>query len=120
MIIFYDNYCPNCIRFVNLIQKLDWLKLINTRQLRNPEHIKNTSGINEILAEKQIASFGGKRSYGYTTLFKIFVTIPLFWIFVPIFWLLKISKIGQYLYMQLAVNRQIIPLHCTAESCEIK
>ena len=119
LIIYYDNYCPNCTRFTNLISKLDWFKLIETKQLRNNIHINNAVGINKNIAEKQMASYDGQWTYGYSTLFKIFLRIPLFWIFIPLFWLLDISKLGQYLYLQLAVNRQIIPLHCSEESCEI-
>jgi predicted DCC family thiol-disulfide oxidoreductase YuxK len=33
--IFYDNYCPNCTNFSKLVQKLDWLKLIQIKELRN-------------------------------------------------------------------------------------
>lgn len=119
MTVFYDNHCPNCIRFVSLIKKIDWLSLVDVRQLRNPIHIAHPNGINISLAEKQMASFDGHWSYGYITLFKIFLRIPILWLFIPIFWLLKISKFGQYLYMYLAVNRQILPLHCTEESCEL-
>lgn len=117
--IFYDNYCPNCTRFANLIQKLDWLRLVEIKQLRNPNHLNNSIGINTNLAEKQMASFDGKWSYGYTTLFKIFLRLPIFWLLIPFFWLLKITNIGQCFYLQLAVNRQIIPLHCTEESCKL-
>lgn len=118
--IYYDNFCPNCTRFVNLISKLDWLSLIKIKKLRKTLDTDNALGINKSLAEKQMASFDGTWSYGFSTLFKIFLRIPTFWIFIPVFWFLKISKIGQYFYLQLAVNRQIIPLHCNAESCEIQ
>lgn len=120
MIIYYDNYCPNCTRFVNIVSKLDWFKLIVLQQLRNREHIINAKGINKKLAEKQMASFDGKWSYGYLTLFKIFLRLPIFWFFIPFLFILWITKIGQFFYIQLAVNRQIIPLHCTEDSCEMK
>jgi len=120
MIIFYDNYCPNCTRFAKLVEKLDWFKFIKIQQLRNNQHIGNVEGIDINTAEKQMASFDGKWNYGYLTLFKIFIRIPLFWVFIPLFWILNISNVGQYLYMQLAVNRKIIPLHCSDETCEIK
>ena len=119
MTIYYNNYCPNCIRFANLIQKLDWLSLIQTKQLRNSNYIKKAVGINQNLAEQQMASFDGNWSYGYAALFKTFLKIPVFWIFIPLFGLLKITNLGQYLYIQLAINRKIIPLHCTEESCEL-
>lgn len=117
--IYYDNYCPNCIQFTNLIKKLDWLKLLKIKQLKNSEHINKAKGINKTLAEKQMASFDGNWYYGYATLFKIFLRIPLLWTIIPLLWILKISKIGQYLYLQLAVNRKIIPIHCTEDSCEL-
>ena len=120
MTIYYDNYCPNCTRFVNVVSKLDWLNLIILQQLRNKVHLTNAKGINQALAEKQMASFDGKWSYGYLTLFKIFLRLPLFWLLIPFFFILWITKIGQFLYIQLAVNRQIIPLHCTEDSCELK
>ena len=119
MTIYYDNYCPNCIRLANLIQKLDWLSLIQTKQLRNSNYIKKAVGINQNLAEQQMASFDGNWSYGYAALFKTFLKIPVFWIFIPLFGLLKITNLGQYLYIQLAINRKIIPLHCTEESYEL-
>lgn len=120
LLIYYDNYCNRCYYFVNLTKKLDWLQLIQIKQLRNPNHMKNAVGIDKILSEKQMASFDGNWYYGYQTLFKIFLRIPLFWILLPLFWLLKISNLGQYLYIQLAINRQIIPIHCTENSCELK
>ena len=120
MIIIYDNYCPNCTQFVKIIEKLDWLNFIENKKLRVSDDLKKLSNLNYNLALKQMASFNGRWAYGYITLFRIFLRIPAFWLFMPFFWFLKISGIGQYLYMQLAVNRQIIPLHCTEESCELK
>lgn len=117
--IYYDDFCPNCTRFINVISKLDWLNLIKIKKLRNILDINNAKGIDENLAEKQMASFDGNWNYGYITLFKIFSRIPVFWIFIPLFWLLKISTHGQYFYLQLAVNRKIIPLHCNGDSCKI-
>lgn len=120
MIIIYDNYCQNCTQFTKIIKKLDWLHFIEIKKLRASDDLKKLSNLNYNLALKQMASFRGSWAYGYTTLFRMFLRIPVFWLFIPFFWFLKISGIGQYLYLQLAVNRQIIPLHCTEESCELK
>ena len=120
LLIYYDNYCPNCVRFTKLIKRLDWFQLLHIKQLRNPIHRSNMLGINIDLAEKQMASFNGSWSYGYETLYKIFFRLPIFWIFIPILFLFKVSGLGQFFYLKLAVNRQIIPLHCTEESCELK
>lgn len=118
--VFYDNYCPNCTRFINIVQQVDWFHLIKIRQLRKIEHINNAKGINKTLSLQQMASSENFQwTYGYNTIFKIFLRIPLAWVFLPIMWILKITRIGQYLYTELAVKRKIIPLHCTKDQCNI-
>lgn len=117
--IFYDNYCPNCSKFASLIQKLDWLKLIQMKQLRNKSETYLFLDIDIELATKQMASFAKKWQYSYISLYLIFIRITVFWVFIPLFYVLKITPIGQYLYTQLAITRKIIPIHCSAETCEI-
>lgn len=119
MTIYYDNWCRNCTRFMDLAHKLDWFNLISSKELRNESHTKNVDGLDLKLAEEQLASVSkGKWKYGYDSLYRLFLRIPLFWLFIPVFWFLKITRLGQLLYMQLAVNRQIIPLHCKDNECE--
>lgn len=119
MTVYYDNWCKNCSRFMKLAHKLDWFKLISSRELRNQDHTKSVVGLDLKLAEEQLASVSKEKwKYGYDSLYRIFIRVPLFWVAIPFFWLLKITKLGQYLYMQLAVNRQVIPLHCNKENCE--
>jgi len=71
------------------------------------------------LAHQQMASYGKSWHYGYNSIYFIFIRLPLFWIFIPIFFIFKITKIGQFMYKELAVRRKIIPIHCNKESCEI-
>jgi predicted DCC family thiol-disulfide oxidoreductase YuxK len=117
MTIFYDNWCPKCSKFSSFIQKLDWLKLIQIKQLRNELHIDSYPTINLEMARRQMASFDIKWNYGYTTLYLIFIRLPVFWIIIPLLFILKISGLGQFLYMQLALKREIIPIHCDENSC---
>ncbi len=70
--IFYDNFCPNCTKFSKLVQKLDWLKLIEIKELRNELHTNSFRNIDLELAKKQMASFGTKWHYGYDSLYFIF------------------------------------------------
>lgn len=119
LIIFYDNWCPNCTKFANHIQKIDWLNLIDFKELRNKNHTNQFIEINIELAKQQMASYTNKWNYGYISLYLIFLRIPLFWISVPFFWLLKVTNFGQYLYKELALKRKIIPLHCDSETCKI-
>lgn len=119
IVIFYDNLCLNCTKFSKLVQKFDWLKLINIKQLRNELHTKPFSDIDLELAKQQMASYGSKWNYGYNSLFFVFARLPLFWIFIPFLYLLKISKLGQFIYCQLALKRKIIPIHCDDKICNI-
>jgi predicted DCC family thiol-disulfide oxidoreductase YuxK len=115
--IFYDNWCPNCNRFVNFINKSDWLKLIKIKQLRNESQLLLYKGIDKELAKKQMASYTNKWHYGYESLYLTFLRIPIFWLLMPLFFLLKITGTGNYLYNEFAVKRKIIPLHCDSETC---
>jgi predicted DCC family thiol-disulfide oxidoreductase YuxK len=117
--LFYDNHCPNCTRFAKFAKKFDWFKLLKIKQLRNTEHLNSISGIVQNIAEKQMATFGGKWNYGFVSIYLIFLRLPLFLVFVPILFILKISKLGQFFYSELALKRKIIPIHCSKEMCEI-
>ena len=127
--IFYDNFCPNCTKFSKLVQRLDWLKLIEIKELR-PESSARTGEANELhtnsfrdidlqLAKKQMASYNTKWHYGYNSLCYIFVRLPLFWAVIPILFVLKITKLGQLMYSELALKRKIIPIHCDEQTCKI-
>ena len=117
--IFYDNYCPNCTNFSKLVQNLDWLKVIQIKQLRNELHTNSFRNIDLELAKQQMASFGTKWHYGFNSLYFIFARLPLFWLSIPILYILKITNLGQILYKELALKRKIIPIHCDAEICDI-
>ena len=117
--IFYDNFCPNCTKFSKLVHKLDWLKLIEIKQLRNELHTNSFRNIDLELAKKQMASFGTKWHYGYNSLYFIFVRLPFFWLFIPFLYILKLTNLGQILYSELALKRKIITIHCDAEICDI-
>ena len=117
LLILYDNWCPKCTKFSQIIKKLDWLNLIKLKRLRDKNIIKKYQNIDIKMAEQQMASFHNKWQYGYVSLFSIFLRIPVLWIFVPFFFLLKITGLGQFFYIQFAIKRSIIPLHCSIDSC---
>jgi predicted DCC family thiol-disulfide oxidoreductase YuxK len=117
--IFYDNFCPNCSRFSKLVKKLDWIKLIKIKQLRNELDVNSIYGIDLELAKKQMASYNKEWHYGYNSLFYIFARLPLFWILMPFFYILKITTLGQLIYIELALKRKIIPIHCDAKNCNL-
>jgi predicted DCC family thiol-disulfide oxidoreductase YuxK len=117
--LFYDNWCPKCTRFSQIIKQLDWLELLEIEPLRNDLTMSNYKDIDLALAKQQMASYTNKWHYGYVSLYLIFIRLPIFWIIIPLLFILKISGLGQYLYVQLALKRKIIPIHCDENSCRI-
>ncbi len=120
IIVAYDNWCPKCIRFANLVKKLDWLDLINLVGVRNDSDDLIYEGLNLKLATQQIASNNGNWRYGFTSIYLISTRLPLLWFFLPLMYILKTTGFGQLIYMKIAVNRKIIPLHCDDNICEMK
>lgn len=119
--IFYDNYCSRCTRFIRWVRHWDSFHLVKIRQLRNPEHTRLFPGIDIQKGLKEMPSFSsGTWHYGYGTLYLIFKRCPVFWIAWPLFGLLKITKLGYFLYRQLALRRKIIPIHCDANVCRLQ
>ena len=120
MLVLFDSWCPNCRKFANLINRLDWLNLINFISLRDFEKFSSIlNGIEIEIAKKQMASYTNKWRYGFISIYYILIRVPLFWAFIPLLYFLKITKIGQYLYIQLSLKRKIIPIHCDADTCNI-
>lgn len=119
LIIFYDNWCPNCTRFINIVKKIDWFKLIEYKQLRNNHDIQQYKNLNLELATQQMASYTNNWNYGFISIYSIFLRLPLFFIFIPFLFILKITGFGQFIYKELAIKRNIIPMHCNNNSCEL-
>ncbi|WP_204345360.1 DCC1-like thiol-disulfide oxidoreductase family protein [Psychroserpens algicola] len=115
--VYYDDWCPNCTKFMKFINKIDVLSLIVFKKLRSSSP---SDGIDLKEAEKKMASTinGDMYYYGYKSIYEIFKRVPLFWFFIPILFILKFTKAGDFLYNELALKRKIIPIHCD-EHCEI-
>lgn len=116
ILIFYDNWCPRCTNFAHFVKKQDVFNLITLKKLRE---VDSDMEIDISLATKKMASnIEGVWFYGYATIYKILIRLPIFWIFAPLLWILQISGVGSLLYFQLALRRKIIPLHCE-ENCSL-
>lgn len=115
--IYIDGWCPYCRRFGRWVERMDIFHQISIRDIRTD----NSSEINREQALKAMASINGKGEvvYGFSTIYRIFQTVPLLWVFFPIFILLKLLHIGDFLYHELAIRRKIIPLHCDESSCSL-
>jgi predicted DCC family thiol-disulfide oxidoreductase YuxK len=120
IIIFYDNYCSKCTRFVKIIKKFDWFNLIIAKELRNSYHIREFKNIDIKMSKGKMAScIDNKWYYGYNSIFFIFSRLPIFWIIMPLLYILKITKFGKLFYNELAIKRKIIPLNCEENNCSI-
>lgn len=113
MYVFYDNWCPNCTRFATWVKKIDRRKAIVFIRIRAPLPNEFASKIDQGKALKQMASvIEDKVYYGFDSIFFIFLRVPSLWLFVPFLAFLKRSKLGDYLYTELALKRKIIPMGC--------
>jgi predicted DCC family thiol-disulfide oxidoreductase YuxK len=113
--LFIDGWCPMCKRFAKKIAQFDRKKQIGIEDIRTVSH----PSIDKEKALKALASidYKGMVFYGFDTIHQLGLTLPLFFAFSPIAFLLKISRLGHFLYNELAVRRTIIPLHCDEKKC---
>lgn len=117
LFVFVDGWCPMCVRFGRRIKQLDFLKLIILKDIRQQQDTTTEfqqKGIKLIASQTHTGSV----AFGFDTIFRIALRIPLFWLFLPVLYLLKITRLGALLYEQLAVRRTIIPIHCNEKSCK--
>ena len=114
-IIYIDSWCPMCMRFGACLKCLDIFNAIRQADIRSYKGtvISKEKGLTQLASiSKQSRVF-----YGYDSILQIVVRLPLLWVFVPFFYILKVSRLGHWAYKELAVKRQIIPLHCKEKDC---
>jgi len=116
LVVYIDSWCPMCMRFGSFLKRLDVFKNIHHSDIRT---YKGTA-ISKEKGLQQIASTNkhSRIFYGYDSIWQIVLRLPLLWVFVPVFYILKVSRLGHWAYNELAVKRQIIPLHCKEEECK--
>lgn len=111
--VFYDSWCPICIKFKKNVTFLDLFCLINFRDIRSTDEIDELG-----LKKMKSINFKGKFFYGFDSIFEIVMRLPLMYVVLPFFFLLKITKSGSSLYEYISLNRKIITFHCDSK-CEI-
>ena len=104
-----------CVRFGSWLKSLDVFNRIKQKDIRSYEGelISKEKGL-KVMASSDAQS---NVFYGYESIWQIVLRLPLLWVFLPILWVLKVSRLGHWAYKELAVKRQIIPLHCKEEDC---
>ena len=114
-IIYIDSWCPMCVSFGSWLKRLDIFNGIRQADIRSYEG----TAISKEKGLEQLASINrhSRVFYGYDSIWQILVRLPLLWALVPVFYILKVSRLGHLVYKELAIKRQIIPLHCKKEDC---
>lgn len=114
-IIYIDSWCPMCVHFGSWLKRLDIFNVIRLADIRTYEGtaISKEKGLEQLASINRYSCI----FYGYDSIWQILVRLPLLWVFVPVFYILKVSRLGHWAYKELAIKRQIIPLHCKDEYC---
>lgn len=118
--IFIDSWCPNCKRFGTTIKAIDMLGIVEVKDIRvftsNFEDGLDIERGKKVMASKNSM---GTYYYGFESLYEISKRIPVLWIIFPMALIFKFTKLGNLLYNELAVRRNIIPIHCS-DDCNLQ
>ena len=114
--VYYDSWCPKCVRFVTLIQKIDIFENINYESIRGLIN-ENIDSKRALLEMPSIEIDSNEAVYGFNSLVNISKSLIILWFLYPVFFILKISKLGDILYREIANNRKIF--HCDELECKI-
>jgi predicted DCC family thiol-disulfide oxidoreductase YuxK len=108
LIVLYDSWCPICTRTTKIIRSLDAFNLIHLISFRESKDSKIYSIPVGLLEQEMYSVSSHNKIYsGYDTILQIAVRTPLILIY-PLLYLMKISKIGYFLYRHIAKNRKIV------------
>lgn len=119
VIVFYDDWCPNCTKFARFVSTLDFTRQIDLRGIRVESALHEFPGIDRSKAIQQMASYSYRKKrvyYGFDSLYLLAKTMPLLFIIRPLMFIFKVSLTGSLLYKELAIRRKIIPILCN-ERC---
>lgn len=122
LILFYDGWCPVCLKSVAGLEKLDSRERISFLSFREPENIMNYDlELSELELRMHTFDISKERtSKGIHSVLDVCKTIPMLWLlYVPI----KLSTylgLGQRIYDHIAKNRTVFPTgNCDENSCEL-
>jgi predicted DCC family thiol-disulfide oxidoreductase YuxK len=114
--LYIDGWCAFCKAFAKKLTNYDKHNYIVIKDIRTSSHPL----IDTEKAMKALASIdrNGNVYYGFDTIHKICLILPILFVFTPISYILKISRLGSFLYNELSFRRNIVPLHCDEKKCE--
>ena len=117
LIIFYDSHCEFCMRSVNLVKSLDWLKKIELKDARNKKILDEYKLDHKNAIEEVHILDEGKFYAGFFGFRQITWKVSAFWILVPFLYIPGIPFIGKRVYSWISRNRFFFG--CRSEACEI-
>ncbi len=113
--LFYDNWCPLCCRTIALLQKMDWLRMLEPIPFRQPE-ISLHYGLDVTKAEARIqARLVSRKEFveGIEAFSLVAARLPILWPVWPLLRLAKSVGVGQQVYDWVAARRRLMPVECT-------
>lgn len=109
--VFYDNWCPLCIKVKKRIQRIDVFNLIEFTGIRNNKTITINIPIKESTERMHIITLrNNKITSGSEAFTKIALRIP---ILIPLFPILKVMNFlgfGPKFYDFISKNRKVLPI----------
>ncbi|WP_025026226.1 DCC1-like thiol-disulfide oxidoreductase family protein [Caldalkalibacillus mannanilyticus] len=120
--VFYDGWCPMCIKSVERIHRFDWFRLIKFKSFRD-EKVAVEYGIDLQRAEERMLCkklSGTVISEGIDSFIEMSKRVPIMWLILPVLLLARLCGVGQKLYDYIASRRTIIPSSHCDEQCLIQ
>lgn len=116
--IYYDGICPTCLKTMSKINKLDFFNSLKMIDFRDRNYAINISYFN---LEKliHVKDKNGTIYKGFDALIAISKKLPVLWIFTPFMYLLKITKLGDFVYSIIANNRKLLEWNSCDDNCNI-
>lgn len=122
ILVFYDSWCPICIKVRNNIEKLDWLHLIKLQSIRDNLNEYEISVAKEELEKKMycLNLDSGRLTSGIDAIASIVGRLPLLMVLWPLLKLSSIIGVGHWVYDRIARSRTIIPVNnCSNDVCNL-
>lgn len=122
IIVYYDSWCPLCVKVKNNIKRLDVFNNVKMFSIREP-NIEDHGIPLHLLEKKMYAKIikNDKTVSGIYAFLAITSNVPLLLLLWPLLKLSVVIGIGEKIYNFIAKSRVIVPVgHCENNSCEIK
>lgn len=121
MIVFYDGWCPFCIKSVNNLRRMDVFHLIRFTSFRDHEVVKEYA-LHLSSLEKRMHSQNQKGEVrdGIGSFIQISKRLPVLWMALPFLVMAEWLGLGQRVYDYIASKRNIVPTGKCEDECFIE